>query len=177
MTPKPKPERKPKGKPRKQKTNRQKLILQISDLCRQITIFRDACTCVLSSVDGVRCNDVSQWGHVIPQGASGFLKHSLSNSFRQCGSHNTIHKYNQSIYLEWYRERFGNTAIKMLRDASLVTYHKFTIQDLIDRRDEYKRMLEDLQRRAVFGETIEDLVIKGYYGEIIQEAWIKDGRI
>ncbi len=65
----------------------------------------------------------------------------------------------------------------MLREASQVTYHKFTIQDLIDRREEYKRMLEDLQRRAVFGETIEDLVIKGYYGEIIQEAWIKDGRI
>lgn len=176
MVAKPKPERKAKEKPRKTKTSRQKLILQLSDLCRQITIYRDACTCVLSKVDGVRCNDVSQWGHVIPQGESGFLKHSLSNSFRQCGSHNTIHKYNQIIYLEWYRETFGNTAIKMLKDASQVTYHKFTIQDLIDRREEYKRMLEDLKRRIGF-ETMESMIVKGYYGEVIQKAWIKDGKI
>ena len=44
-------------------------------------------------------------------------------------------------------------------------------------REEYKRMLDELQHRAVFGERIEDLVIKGYYGEIIREAWIKDGKI
>ena len=177
VTPKPKPAPKVKAtRPRKQKTNRQKLINQLSDLCRQITTWRDGCTCVLSSVDGGRCNEVSQWGHVIPQGGSGYLRHSLSNSFRQCGSHNKIHdKINPLIYLNWYRKKFGNRAFDMLEQASMITYHRFTIPDLWEMRDNLQDLYE--KRFEMNGATLEQLVEAGYYGEIIAEAWRKDGRI
>ena len=126
-------------------------------------------------MDGVRCNDVSQWGHVIPQGASGYLKHNLSNSFRQCGSHNKIHTNNQAIYLNWYRRKFGNLAFEMLTEASKKTYHKFTTPDLWEMRDELKKLVGKTYLMA--GAGIADLVYQGYYGSIIREAWIKEGRI
>ena len=184
ITPKPKPAPLPKkgkkpikasGKTRKQKTNRQKLVSQISNLCRKITKWRDGCICVLSEVDGSRCNEVSQWGHVVAQGASGFLKHSLSNSFRQCGSHNTIHNHNSLIYNNWYRHKFGNRAIDMLEKASYITYYKFTIPELWEMRDNLQSLYE--KRFEMNGATLEKLIEAGYYGEIIQEAWRKDGRI
>ena len=171
----PKPTKKDRPKKKKVKTNRQKLILEISDLCRKITTWRDGCTCVLCEVDGGRCNDVSQWGHVIPQGASGYLKHNLSNSFRQCGSHNTIHKTNQAIYLNWYEHKFGKRAFDMLTEASKKTYHKFTTPDLWEMRDEMKRLIDS--EHLMLGTDIAGLVFEGYYGSIIREAWIKEGRI
>ena len=171
----PKPTKADKPKKKKVKTNRQKLILEISDLCRKLTTWRDGCICVLCEVDGGRCNDVSQWGHVIPQGASGYLKHNLSNSFRQCGSHNIIHKTNQAIYLNWYRRKFGNLAFEMLTEASKKTYHKFTTPDLWEMRDELKELVGKTYLMA--GAGIADLVYQGYYGSIIREAWIKDGKV
>lgn len=173
--PKPKPSPKTKGKPKKQKTNRQKLIAEISDLCRKLTIWRDGCTCVLSGVDGGRCNDVSQWGHVIPQGASGFLKHSLSNSFRQCGSHNKLHVTNQIVYLNWYTRTFGKRAFDLLTEASKVTYHKFYINDLWEMRDNLNLLWDN--RTTLTGANMTELVYAGYYGDIIREAWVKDGKI
>ena len=172
---KPKPTKKDRPRKKKVKTNRQKLILEISDLCRKLTTWRDGCICVLCEVDGGRCNDVSQWGHVIPQGASGYLKHNLSNSFRQCGSHNIIHKTNQAIYLNWYRRKFGNLAFEMLTEASKKTYHKFTVPDLWQMRDELKKLVDNTYLMA--GTDIAGLVFEGYYGSIIREAWIKEGRI
>ena len=171
----PKPTKADRPKKKKVKTNRQKLILEISDLCRKLTTWRDGCICVLCEVDGGRCNDVSQWGHVIPQGASGYLKHNLSNSFRQCGSHNIIHKTNQAIYLNWYRRKFGNLAFEMLTEASKKTCHKFTTPDLWEMRDELKDLVGKTYLMA--GAGIADLVYQGYYGSIIREAWIKEGRI
>ena len=172
---KPKPTKKDRPRKKKVKTNRQKLILEISDLCRKLTTWRDGCICVLCEVDGGRCNDVSQWGHVIPQGASGYLKHNLSNSFRQCGSHNKIHTNNQAIYLNWYRRKFGNLAFEMLTEASKKTYHKFTVPDLWQMRDELKKLVDNTYLMA--GTDIAGLVFEGYYGSIIREAWIKEGRI
>lgn len=171
----PKPTKADRPKKKKVKTNRQKLILEISDLCRKLTTWRDGCICVLCEVDGGRCNDVSQWGHVIPQGASGYLKHNLSNSFRQCGSHNKIHTNNQAIYLNWYRRKFGNLAFEMLTEASKKTYHKFTVPDLWQTRDELKYLLDNIY--LIEGTDISGLVFEGYYGSIIREAWIKEGRI
>lgn len=173
---KPKPAQKVKVKRKKQKTNRQKLLNELSNLCREITIWRDGCTCVLSNVDGGRCNSVSQWGHVIPQGGSGYLRHSLSNSFRQCASHNLIHdKINPLIYLNWYRRKFGNKALDMLETESLKPHHKITIPELWQMRDNLRHLLD--MRHAINGATIEQLVEAGYYGDIIREAWVKEGRI
>ena len=171
----PKPSKQAKGKRKSKKTPRQLLILELSDLCRKITIWRDGCNCVLSDTDGARCNDVSQWGHVIPQGASGYLKHNLSNSFRQCGSHNTIHKYSQIVYLDWFRQTFGNRAFEMLKEASLKTYHQFSILDLRELRDSYKELLQNTAVMSL--SSFEDKVEAGYYGNIIRDAWIKDARI
>lgn len=144
-------------------------------MCRQLTIWRDGCVCVLSSVDGGRCNEVSQWGHVVAQGGSGYLKHSLSNSFRQCASHNIIHNENPLIYINWYRRQFGNKALELLEEASKITYYKFSIPELWEMRDKMKSLIE--QTPYMQGATMEDLVSAGYYGEIIKEAWIKDGKI
>lgn len=172
---KPKPAKTAKGKPRKQKTNRQKLMAELSDLCRKITTWRDGCTCVLVDVDGGRCNNVSQWGHVIAQGGSGFLKHSLSNSFRQCGSHNKIHNNNPAIYLNWYRHKFGNLAFDLLTEASKKTYHKFAVPELWETRDFYRTIYD--QRFVMNGASLAELIEAGYYGDIIREAWVKEGRI
>lgn len=176
MKPKPKPTKAEKPKARKKKTNRQKLIIELSNLMRELTTWRDGCICVLSEVDGGRCSEVSQWGHVIPQGGSGYLKHSLSNSFRQCSSHNKIHdKINPLLYINWYRHKFGSLATDMLDEASKKTYHIFSIQDLIDMRDNLKQLIEN--RYSMNGASLAELVDAGYYGEIIREAWIKEAKI
>lgn len=175
MVAKPKPTKQAKIKKPKQKTNRQKLILELTRLCQQITKWRDGCICVLADVDGARCNNVSQWGHVVAQGGSGYLKHSLSNSFRQCASHNIIHNDNPLIYTNWYRETFGQKAIKMLEDASLITYHKFSIPDLWEMRDNLERLIRNTVNMQ--GATRAELIAAGYYGEIIKKAWIMEGRI
>ncbi len=173
--PKPKPAPRVKGRKRKAKTNRQKIVIEISNLCRAITTWRDGCICVLSGVDGARCNEVSQWGHVVAQGGSGYLKHNLSNSFRQCGSHNKIHNDNPLIYTNWYRRTFGNRASDMLEEASKKTYHKFAVPELREMRDMLYELYDN--RFAMNGATLEELVAAGYYGDIIREAWLKDGRI
>lgn len=172
---KPKPVKQAKEKKPRQRTNRQKLVAEISNLCREITKWRDGCICVLSETDGARCNQVSQWGHVVAQGSSGYLKHSLSNSFRQCGSHNKIHNGNPLIYCNWYRDKFGTLAMDMLETASKRTYHKFSIPDLWYMRDNLKALLHNTN--SMVGATLPEMIDAGYYGEIIREAWIKDGRI
>lgn len=63
----------------------------------------------------------------------------------------------------------------MLEKASLVTFHKFTIPELWEMRDNLQALYE--RRFQMNGATLEQLVEAGYYGEIIQEAWRKDGRI
>ena len=107
---------------RKNKTERQMYKEALDSLCQLITIWRDGCTCVLSEVDGSKCSHVSNWGHVIPQGGSAFLVYELSNSFRQCASHNKIHDdVNPLIYTEWYSAKWGRRALAMLNKAQIET--------------------------------------------------------
>jgi len=163
------------SKPYKTKTQIYKMALD--RLCQLITEWRDGCKCVLEESDGVRCGNVSQWGHVIPQNSGSFLVYELSNSFRQCNSHNMIHdKRNPDIYFSWYAAKWGHKAKDMLNQA----WKENIGVDWSD-VDYWNKLIElsDLyEMRYSFGTaTLEEKVEAGFYGSIIREAWIKDGRI
>jgi len=146
----------------------------LDSLCRLITIWRDGCTCVLSEVDGSKCSNVSQWGHVIPQGGSAYLVYELSNSFRQCSSHNKIHDdVNPLIYPDWYAGKWGSRALRMLKDAQ--RHDDYQTAELRDMVITYSDLYD--MRFSFSSSTITDRVEAGFYGSIIREAWIKEGRI
>jgi len=79
------------------------------------------------------------------------------------------------IYHNWYRHKFGSRALDLLEDASKKTYHKFTIPDLWEMKDNLKTLLD--KSRQMSGATLAELIDAGFYGSIIREAWIKEGRI
>lgn len=164
------------SKPYKSKIQIYKMALDW--LCKSMVEWRDGVTCVLAEVDGAACSTVPNWGHVIPQGGSAFLVYELSNSFRQCSAHNKIHdKVNPEIYLEWYRNRWGALALKMLKQAQ-IDNRGGTNWDETD----YWNMLIEMSdlyslRFSFGGASLEDKVEAGFYGNIIREAWIKEGRI
>ena len=146
----------------------------LDSLCRLITTWRDGCTCVLSEVDGGKCSNVSQWGHVIPQGGSAYLVYELSNSFRQCSSHNKIHDdVNPLIYPDWYANKWGSRALKMLKDAQ--RHDDYETAELRDMVITYSDLYD--MRFSFSSSTLADKVEAGFYGSIIREAWIKEGRI
>ena len=149
----------------------------LDSLCRLITTWRDGCTCVLANVDGSKCSHISQWGHVVPQGGSAFLIYELSNSFRQCSSHNKIHDdANPLIYTEWYRGKWGHRALEMLKQAQIDNRNfDYDTADLRNMVIEYSDLYD--MRFSFSTATLEDKVEAGFYGKLIREAWIKDGRI
>ncbi len=159
------------------KTDKQMREMACDELCRRIVEWRDGCICVLSGIDGAKCSQVPNWGHVIPQGGSAYLVYELSNSFRQCSAHNIIHaQINPLLYGKWYREKWGKTAYDMLEAAQRENTGKhLNAEDLHNTLVE----LSDLyDLRWTFSvATLEDKVEAGFYGHIIREAWIKEGRI
>lgn len=145
----------------------------LDELCRNITIWRDGCLCV---IDTHECNGESQWGHVVPQGRSNYLKHNLSNSFRQCRGHNGIHRYIQAPYFLWYQKKFGKRAFEELENARLsFPVYKWRTVDMQERLTAYNKLWKN--RYSFSGKPIEILVSEGYYGDIIKTAWKKEGRI
>lgn len=162
---------------RKNKTERQMYKEALDSLCRLITIWRDGCTCVLADVDGSKCSQVSNWGHVIPQGGGAFLVYELSNSFRQCSSHNKIHDdVNPLIYTEWYSGKWGRRALAMLNQAQIdnrnIDYDTADLRNMVITYSDLYDM-----RFSFSSSTIADKVEAGFYGSIIREAWINEGRI
>ncbi len=155
---------------RNNKTDKQMYEAALDHMCRLITTWRDGCTCVINDS---YCNDVSNWGHVVPQGRNAYLIYELSNSFRQCAKHNELHRGVQYPYLEWYRRTWGNLAEKMLEEARVQHKGGRNAQELFELLLEYVK----LWSYRYFANTIEEKVKNGYYGDIIREAWIKEGRI
>ena len=162
------------SKPYKTKTQIYKMALD--QICRNLVEWRDGVTCVLAEVDGSKCSNVPNWGHVIPQGGSTFLVYEPSNWFRQCSAHNKIHdKVNPLIYTEWYRHKWGNTALEMLKQAQIDNRAvDWNDRDYFDWLIELSELYD--MRHAFGSATIEQKVTAGFYGTIIREAWIKDGR-
>jgi len=161
---------------RKNQTERQLLNMALDKMCRELTFWRDGVACVLRNTDGGQCNQVIQWGHVIPQGSSAYLVHNYSNAFCQCGTHNFLHdKKAPMIYLDWYRETFGLTAYKMLKAAGLAKFEGFGIVDLYEKLADVNNLYS--QRYQFGNENMATKIFAGYYGNIIREAWIKDGKI
>lgn len=162
----------------KSRTGRQMICDALDVMYREFTTWRDGCICVLGEVDGAHCGGESQWGHVIPQGQSGFLVYNMSNSFRQCRNHNQEHTRVQLTYFQWYRRKFGNTAMDMLDNiwrGYSGTGHHFSTSDLLEMLVDINRLWDN--RFSYGSATIEQKVRDGLYGEIIKAAWIKDGRI
>jgi hypothetical protein len=178
----PKPTRPKKGvkRPPKGKRNvltRKQVVVEIELIHHEIVHWRDGLQCVLRNVDGRHCGGGPQWGHVIPQGQSAFLKWNLSNVFDQCRDHNGIHTRDQSTYHDWYVQTFGANAFDKLTTAKLLNQngHKFYMDDLTEILYDLRELFN---RRFEFtNATMEDLVSAGFYGPIIKAAWIEDGRL
>ena len=179
--PKPKPERirNKTGRPRPPKTNRKKLTDRLDDLCRELTKWRDGVLCVEVDIDCGHCYGVSQWGHVIPQANSAWLKHDPGNSFRQCSGHNGLHsrKQNDSIYYIWFASKFGPAALLALRNVAKEHANKKrrTIPELQEQLAELQRLYDD--RHSHGTDTLEELVKAGYYGDIVKTCWVEEGKI
>jgi len=163
-------------KPRKtRKPPRKALMRKLDAICRQIVAWRNE-TCVEADMDGCHCGGVLQWGHVIPQGQSSWLKHDLSNSARQCAYHNLRHKYGDPIYFIWYAARFGTKSLIALREVSAAQAgKKRTIPELEEQLAALTRLYEE--RFSHGTDTLAELVEAGYYGEVVRDVWVKEGRV
>jgi hypothetical protein len=153
------------------------LVEQIEDVHHRLVHWRDGLQCVLRNVDGRHCGGGPQWGHVIPQGQSAYLRWNLSNVFDQCRDHNSIHTRDQSTYHNWYIQTFGANAFDKLNTAKLLNQngHKFYVDDLAEILSDLLRLYEEIYQYS--NATMEQLVDAGYYGPIILAAWIEDGRL
>lgn len=161
---------------RKRQTDRQLLCMALDELCRLITTCRDGCNCVLAETDGQRCSGGSQWGHVVPQGSSSYLIYNLSNSFRQCESHNGIHRFVQLTFHLWYKNTFGELALDLLEKTQRENpSYKPSIPDLKDKLSLLNYLYEN--RYYLTNTSMEGKVGALYYGDIIRDAWVKEGRI
>lgn len=152
------------------KTDKQMYEAALDDICRLLTAWRDGVMCV---IHGNGCGEISQWGHVIPQGANSYLIYELSNSFRQSDKCNLTHRMVQAPYYDWYKATWGLRAYNMLKEAWQT--QKGGRKDLPQLLMQYVDLYMNRHRYSVTNR--EELVTAGYYGEIIKEAWIKDGRI
>lgn len=180
MTPKPKPERKPKGKRTFSKPRRKVLEMQLEAIVKQIVFWRDGGQCVEREIDGGRCGNVMQWGHFIPRARSKYLKYDLA-TFVQCNNHNLIHDSRKTgggdpVFGLWFTKKFGITALEMLSRTQRenIDSKDRTIPELEEMLEHYDNLYQD---RYYVSLDTPSLVKAGYYGEIIKEAWIKDGRI
>ncbi len=161
---------------REAKTPRQRIEEALETMCKAIIHWRDADrVCVIADMDGGRCGGGPQWGHVLGRTTSAWLKYDLSNSFRQCETHNRIHP-SDPIYFDWWRAKFGSRAWRKLNDTMRQRQNQ-------DRPlSEYEDILLELNdlydaRHAHGTDTLPELVAAGYYGPIIKSAWIEEGRI
>lgn len=145
----------------------------LDDICRLITEWRDGVTCVINTSE---CGGVSQWGHVIPQGSNSWLKHNLSNSFRQCANHNGLHQRVQAPYYLWYSSTFGKKSFQALDDErKAVSRYSWTPAEMRERLIEYNYLYGTRFMHA--GDSLGELIDAGYYGDIIRKVWVEEGRI
>jgi hypothetical protein len=156
---------------RKNKTDKQMYEAALDHICRIITEWRDGG--VMCVIHDYNCGRISQWGHVVPQGANAYLVYELSNSFRQSDTCNLLHRSVQYPYLNWYKRTFGSLAADMLDDARKEHKNGRNAQELFDLLIRYVEMY--FNRHSYH--NMDEKVAAGYYGEIIKEAWVKEGRI
>lgn len=156
---------KPCPKPTKagsEKQRRKKLEKQLEAASKELVIWRDGDKCVLSGMDGGRCNGVLQWGHLIPQKTSPWLVYAIGNTFRQCQSHNVLHYYRDPIFGVWYASTFGAEAWRKIsqehRDHIKIARKIWELEEMLEH---YQYMLDN--RPALH--TFDLLVELGYYGE------------
>ena len=158
---------------RERKTERQMVNEALDELCRRITTWRDGVKCVIHT-DG--CGHQSQWGHVIPQNACGYLVHNLSNSFRQSDTCNLLHRSVQHPYYRWYEGKFGRKALDMLEEVRKnAPKGGMSTVEMWELRTTYAMMYHNRHQYPVHDTA--ELVKAGYYGTVIRDAWIKEGRI
>lgn len=176
------PRPKPTKADRKRKTKaarpaRKILEKQLEDICRRIVFWRDGMECVEKELDGVRCNEVIQWGHYTPRQQSRWLKYDLGNTFAQCGSHNNLHDKGAQTMGVWFALKFGAETAKAMeleRDAHRGKKNR-SVVELAEMLARYDNLYEN--RYAMLGANIQQLVQAGYYGDIIREAWQKEGKL
>jgi hypothetical protein len=137
MTPKPKPEKKVKGKPRKKKTPRQLIVRDLDTLVREIVFARDPQSVPLyykitSTQDAyeyaLNHSGVDQPGHIISR-AKIAVRWDLFNVHKQDANDNMLHEYYPEIYTDWFIRGFGPKRYEeMVDDSRVIT--KYSMDDL-----------------------------------------------
>src|SRR5512146_3275759 len=106
--PKPKPVKA--KRPKRKRTNpRKELENQVEAALREVIAWRDGPECIEHGIDGCRCGNGLQWGHLIARHASPWLKYDLC-TFVQCGNHNLLHDHDDPMMTRWFLREFGQTA-------------------------------------------------------------------
>jgi hypothetical protein len=159
--PYPKPEKK-----ERESIRRKRIEKHLEALSKELVNWRDK-TCVLSEIDGGRCSQLLQWGHLIPQGTSPWMVYVIGNTFKQCSTHNFLHHHKDPVFSDWYTVKFGAGAWHSLcREQRAHIGISRKVWELEEMVEHYEYMLEN--RPSLH--TLELLIELGYYGE-----WCKSG--
>ncbi len=130
----PKPEKKPKGKKRKKKTQRQIVTRDLDKLVREIVFFRDPLAVPLSYqiTDAyeyaVKHSGIDHPGHIISR-AKVAVRWDLYNVHKQDANDNLLHNYHPEVYTQWFIGQFGLPQYeRMVNDSRVIT--KYSMDDL-----------------------------------------------
>lgn len=117
MPAKPKPTKsdRPKKSKHKKKTTRQKLVLALDGIIKEIVFERDQSAAPLVYRDLIdeetglpvaMKTDVDHPGHIISR-ARISVRWDLRNVHRQNAAHNFLHEFYPEVYNQWYIKKFG----------------------------------------------------------------------
>ena len=131
MTPKPKPEKKPKvgKKSIKKVSSHGALKKKAHAVLRDIVILRDK-ECVCPSPQNGH-SPILQAGHLIP-GTKGGTYFDLFNVNLQCKSCNGRHEYYECYYTDWFLFEFGEVEYHRLKsDADNIGLKSYELEEVI----------------------------------------------
>ena len=162
---KPKPlkalkERKRMGKAPVRPGTKQDVAQELEALIRQIVMWRDGNKCIEADIDGGRCGGAMQWGHFVPRSRSAWLSMTLA-TFRQCGNHNLLHRYNDPMMAAAVVKLLGPKWLAAITaEQQAHSDGKVYLHDLSERLERYQELWDN--RPAVY--TVKTLLARGYYG-------------
>lgn len=138
MIAKPKPKKADRPKKRKTKTDRQKIVIRLDNLVREIVFMRDEFparlvysvknTEMIDNPELLNHRGVDQPGHIISRGRIA-TRWGLNNVHKQDSNDNLLHNFYPEVYNQWYTRNFGIPAWNVLvNDSRVIT--KYSMDEL-----------------------------------------------
>ena len=107
---------------------------------REIALIKHNYCVVCGRKDGIL-----QGGHLIPKSASRSVRFDLMNVHTQCSGCNSLHRYNQAPYINWFIKEYGaDTFDELVRKSRELSHYK--ISDLRKILSDYKELLCELTK-------------------------------